>query len=89
MVNGMICRREVNPKMSESLEEILPLEDITKAEVPNYRVEGQYTRQDSLYARYLYPKAALNMMTHATTALGVCGTSMYIHHPVNASAIPI
>ncbi len=38
---------------------------------------------------YLYPKAALKIMTHKTTAFGVCGTLMYIHQPVatNAAAI--
>lgn len=30
----------------------------------------------------LYPNAALNTMTQNTTALGVSGTSIYIHHPV-------
>lgn len=41
------------------------------------------------FATNLYPKAALKMITHVTTALGVSGTSMYIHQPVSASAIPI
>ena len=42
-----------------------------------------------LQTGHLYPNAALKMITQATTAFGVCGTSMYIHHPVNASAMPI
>jgi hypothetical protein len=29
------------------------------------------------------------MITQATTALGVAGTSMYIHQPVKPRAIPI
>ena len=39
--------------------------------------------------KYLYPKAALNIMTQRTTALGVRGTSRYIHHPVAISAAAI
>ncbi len=30
----------------------------------------------------LYPNAALNTITQNTTAFGVSGTSIYIHHPV-------
>ena len=38
---------------------------------------------------YLKPNAALKTMTQTTTALGVSGTSMYIHQPVRPSAIAI